>query len=25
MHDRPILNAFGLYREEAQEESDKKI
>jgi gentisate 1,2-dioxygenase len=25
MHDRPILKAFGLYREEAQEESDKKI
>ena len=25
MHDRPILKAFGLYREEAEEVSEKKI
>ena len=25
MHDLPILKAFGLYREEAQEETEKKV
>ena len=25
MHDSPILKAFGLYREEAQEDSTEKI